>query len=295
MSIFKINELREEEENLKISIKQLESEIIKKQNKIKDLEVTAQQKVLEINNLDNQKKELTNQIENRQDFIIKTELKYMDNISGLEFEHFCKDILEKNGFTANVTKSTGDSGGDIIATKDNVTYIIQCKKYSDKVGNKAVQEVYTAQGIYKTQKSIVMTNNFFTEQAINEASILGVQLWDRNVVTNLIQIAYEFTIKNIDYIPKTSELLSYNDIDMYNDLDDSEPDPFLEEAIQLVIETGQASTSFIQRKFKVGYARAGKIIDQLEERGVITGYQGSKPRQVLMTMEQFMELKNLMK
>ncbi|MCR5147106.1 MAG: hypothetical protein K6B70_07205 [Clostridia bacterium] len=140
-----------------------------------------------------------------------------------------------------------------------------------------------------------MTNNFFTEQAINEASILGVQLWDRNVVTNLIQIAYEFTIKNIDYIPKTSELLSYNDIDMYNDLDDSEPDPFLEEAIQLVIETGQASTSFIQRKFKVGYARAGKIIDQLEERGVITGYQGSKPRQVLMTMEQFMELKNLMK
>lgn len=294
MSIFKINELREEEENLKTSIKQLESRIIEKRNEIKDLEGKAQQKILEINNLDNQKKELTNQIQNRQDFIIKAELKYMDNIPGLEFEHFCKDILDKNGFYATVTKSTGDSGGDIIATKDNVTYVIQCKKYSDKVGNKAIQEVYTAQGIYKTQRAIVMTNNFFTEQAINEAKILGVELWDRNVVTNLIQIAYEFDIKNIDYIPKNSELSGYSDIDLYN-MDDLEPDPFLEEVIQLVIETGQASTSFIQRRFKVGYARAGKIIDQLEERGVITGYQGSKPRQVLMTMEQFMELKNSMK
>jgi S-DNA-T family DNA segregation ATPase FtsK/SpoIIIE len=63
------------------------------------------------------------------------------------------------------------------------------------------------------------------------------------------------------------------------------------EAMDVVVETGQASTSFIQRKFKVGYARAGRIIDQLEERGVISGYQGSKPRQVLMTKERLDELK----
>ena len=50
-------------------------------------------------------------------------------------------------------------------------------------------------------------------------------------------------------------------------------------------------TTFIQRKFKVGYARAGRIIDQLEERGIISGYQGSKPRQVLMTKEKLAELK----
>ena len=72
---------------------------------------------------------------------------------------------------------------------------------------------------------------------------------------------------------------------------DNEPDPFLMEAIDTVVETGQASTSFIQRRFKVGYARAGRIIDQLEERGVISGYQGSKPRQVLMTLERLNELK----
>ena len=72
---------------------------------------------------------------------------------------------------------------------------------------------------------------------------------------------------------------------------DDETDPFLMEAIQTVVETGQASTSFIQRRFKVGYARAGRIIDQMEERGVISGYQGSKPREVLMTLERLNELK----
>ena len=68
-------------------------------------------------------------------------------------------------------------------------------------------------------------------------------------------------------------------------------DPFLQEAIDTVVETGQASTSFIQRKFKVGYARAGRIIDQMEERGVISGYQGSKPREVLWTLEKLAEMK----
>ncbi len=75
------------------------------------------------------------------------------------------------------------------------------------------------------------------------------------------------------------------------DMSDDDTDPFLMDAIDVVVETGQASTSFIQRKFKVGYARAGRIIDQMEERGVISGYQGSKPREVLMTKERLAELK----
>ena len=72
---------------------------------------------------------------------------------------------------------------------------------------------------------------------------------------------------------------------------DDNTDEHLMEAIELVVETGQASTSFIQRRFNVGYARAGRIIDQMEERGIISGYQGSKPRQVLMTKERWAELK----
>ncbi len=73
--------------------------------------------------------------------------------------------------------------------------------------------------------------------------------------------------------------------------DDDETDPLLMQAIEEVIQSGQASTSYIQRKFKVGYARAGRIIDQMEERGIISGYQGSKPRQVLMSPERWQELK----
>ena len=75
------------------------------------------------------------------------------------------------------------------------------------------------------------------------------------------------------------------------DDNENEDDPLLEDAIEMVVETQQASTSFIQRRFKVGYARAGRIIDQMEERGIISGYQGSKPREVLMSKERWQELK----
>lgn len=72
---------------------------------------------------------------------------------------------------------------------------------------------------------------------------------------------------------------------------DDEVDPLLMDAIDMVVEQGRASTSFIQRRFNVGYARAGRIIDQMEARGIISGYQGSKPREVLITKEKLDELK----
>jgi len=67
-------------------------------------------------------------------------------------------------------------------------------------------------------------------------------------------------------------------------------DELLPQAIELVIDAGQASVSFIQRKFRVGYARAARIIDQMEARGIVSGYEGSKPRQVLITRQQWHEM-----
>ena len=109
--------------------------------------------------------------------------------------------------------------------------------------------------------------------------------------------------KIVDFIKNNGEA-TYNDeilqqIENSNSTDkeidsqdeDDNTDPLLMEAIDVVVETGQASTSFIQRRFKVGYARAGRIIDQMEERGIISGFQGSKPREVLMTKERWEELK----
>ncbi|MCH5317186.1 MAG: DNA translocase FtsK [Eubacterium sp.] len=71
--------------------------------------------------------------------------------------------------------------------------------------------------------------------------------------------------------------------------EESSYDPLFEKAAEVVIETGTASTSFLQRKLSVGYARGAKIIDQLEEYGVIGKPEGSKPRQVLMTKQMWLE------
>ena len=60
-------------------------------------------------------------------------------------------------------------------------------------------------------------------------------------------------------------------------------DPLLDEAIALVAQMGTASTSMLQRRLRLGYTRAGRLIDMLERRGIISGYEGSKPRQVLIT------------
>jgi S-DNA-T family DNA segregation ATPase FtsK/SpoIIIE len=63
---------------------------------------------------------------------------------------------------------------------------------------------------------------------------------------------------------------------------DPDEDPLLGEAIELVVEMGTASTSMLQRRLRLGYTRAGRLIDMLERRGVISGYEGSKPRSVLV-------------
>ncbi len=69
-------------------------------------------------------------------------------------------------------------------------------------------------------------------------------------------------------------------------------DSKMEEAIQFVIESGQASTSMLQRRLKVGYARAGRMIDDMEQLGVVGPHQGSKPRDVLMTYSEWLERRN---
>lgn len=76
-----------------------------------------------------------------------------------------------------------------------------------------------------------------------------------------------------------------------NQTTNEEVDEYLEQAIDMVVNDGQASVSYIQRKFKVGYSRAARIIDQLEERGVVGGHEGSKPRKVLITLEELDQMR----
>jgi DNA segregation ATPase FtsK/SpoIIIE, S-DNA-T family len=76
-----------------------------------------------------------------------------------------------------------------------------------------------------------------------------------------------------------------NEINSDVDLNSNSDDELLPKAIEIVVTEGQASISLLQRKLRIGYARAARIIDEMEERGVIGGYEGSKPRKVLISKE----------
>ena len=75
------------------------------------------------------------------------------------------------------------------------------------------------------------------------------------------------------------------------DDDDTETDPLLDQAIDIVVAAGQASTSLLQRKMKIGYARAGRLVDTMEQMGIVGPHEGSKSRKVLLTPEQNLERK----
>ncbi len=75
------------------------------------------------------------------------------------------------------------------------------------------------------------------------------------------------------------------------DFDDGEADEKLEEAIEFVVTAGQASTSALQRRLKLGYGRAARLIDTMEKMGIVGSFEGSKPRQVLMTKQEWNERK----
>lgn len=72
--------------------------------------------------------------------------------------------------------------------------------------------------------------------------------------------------------------------------DPGDCDEFLPEAVEMAIVSGQISTSLLQRRFKIGYNRAGRIIDQMEQRGIISGLDGNKPRQVLISRDEYNEM-----
>jgi len=74
--------------------------------------------------------------------------------------------------------------------------------------------------------------------------------------------------------------------------DELEGDEMLPAAVDVILETGQASVSMLQRRLKLGYARAARIVDEMEEKGIVGPFQGSKPRAILITKEQWEARKN---
>lgn len=115
-------------------------------------------------------------------------IKNFDDLDGHQFERFCADVLIKNGFrNVEVTQDSCDHGIDILAEKDDITYAIQCKCYSSDIGNAAVQQAHTGKSLYHKDIAVVMSNRYFTGQAIEEAKELGVKLWNRDKLNEMIE------------------------------------------------------------------------------------------------------------
>ena len=111
-----------------------------------------------------------------------------DLMEGRDFEYFCADLLEKRGFLdVEVTKGSGDNGVDILAEKDGVTYAIQCKRYDEPVGVKAVQEAYAGRDYYDRMVGVVMSNQYFTKNAADMARKLKILLWDRGYLAEMLE------------------------------------------------------------------------------------------------------------
>lgn len=124
--------------------------------------------------------------DNHESKIIESNKSY-DAMDGHEFEYYCAALLRQIGFAnVEVTKGSGDQGIDILATKDDVKYGIQCKCYSSDIGNKAVQEAFAGKTFYGCHVAVVLTNRYFTPAAKELAKKNDVILWDRDKLNDMI-------------------------------------------------------------------------------------------------------------
>lgn len=111
----------------------------------------------------------------------------LDDMDGIAFEELVCEILLANGFElAENTPSSGDYGVDVLAQKDCISYAIQCKRYNGPVGVEAVQQVYAGRDFYECHVAVVLTNQTFTDNAYRLADKIGVALWDRETLRDLL-------------------------------------------------------------------------------------------------------------
>ena len=118
---------------------------------------------------------------------------FRENMSGDEYEEYCKYLLKRRGWIVELTPKSGDQGVDLIATKENLKVCIQCKRYSKPVGNKAIQEIFTGKQFYSGSHGVLVSNAGFTKSAKKLASKTGIILLSDE---NLINLEERLNIDN---------------------------------------------------------------------------------------------------
>ena len=112
----------------------------------------------------------------------------IDEMDGGTFEHFCADLLRVNGWTdVRVTPASGDHGIDITAEKDDIKWGFQCKRWGDtKVDAIAIGQTYKGKALYECDMVAVITTSTLTAQAEGEAKQLGIKVWGRGKIRQLM-------------------------------------------------------------------------------------------------------------
>ena len=111
----------------------------------------------------------------------------VDTLSGKEFEHYLEVLFKKLGYQVQRTPYQGDYGADLVLRQGDEKTVVQAKRYTRKVGVKAVQEAVASKQYYHCDKAMVVTNSRFSRQAQTLAKANQVELWDRDdLVSRLI-------------------------------------------------------------------------------------------------------------
>jgi restriction system protein len=116
----------------------------------------------------------------------KSKIQDVDSMTGVQFEYFLKLIFSQKGYKVQTTKVTGDYGADLVMTSGDKKIVVQAKRYSKRVGIKAIQEVVSSIAYYKATEGWAVTNNEFTDAAVQLAKANGIKLIERNELIDMI-------------------------------------------------------------------------------------------------------------
>jgi restriction endonuclease Mrr len=129
----------------------------------------------------------------------------MTTLSPIEYEQYCLSIFRLEGWNAKTTPATGDQGADLLCESSGTRVVVQCKKYSQPVGNAAVQEVLAARVFYSAAFAVVVTNASFTKAAVALADKTLVQLLHD---TQLREWAKKYRGGEVAAISSTQEMMA---------------------------------------------------------------------------------------
>ncbi|GFP74814.1 restriction endonuclease [Clostridium fungisolvens] len=139
-------------------------------------------------------------------YTVKKMMKYkmnnIDKLSGEDFEEFLALKFKKLGYKVKLTPTTADYGADLVIKKDKSKIVVQAKRWNSKVGVEAVQQVVASMKYYNADRSMVITNSYFTENAKILAKYNEVELYDRGKLYNIVEAQNNNTIFNEKICPK---------------------------------------------------------------------------------------------